>query len=119
MEGLTKRQKQVLEFIRQFIEEHEFPPTIRDIAGRFKMSVRAAYDHVRAIEKKGYIKRDKKRNRAIELSKEKLKLVKDWESYIIEETRSKKLSFNEKITGKLVKNWDIDGVVLKIGININ
>jgi len=58
MKGLTKRQKEVVEFIRDYIQEHSYPPTIRDIASNFSVSVKAAFDHVKALEKKQVIKSD-------------------------------------------------------------
>ena len=52
MKTLTARQKEVLDFISSFIEQHAYPPTIREIAERFSISVKGAYDHVKALEKK-------------------------------------------------------------------
>ena len=52
MKALTARQKEILEFIKGFIRQHKYPPTIREIAGNFSISVKGAYDHVKALEKK-------------------------------------------------------------------
>ncbi len=55
-ENLTARQQEVLQLIRDFIEEHKMPPTraeIADILG-FR-SPNAAEDHLRALERKGVI----------------------------------------------------------------
>ncbi len=70
MKDLTKRQKEILDFLRNFITNHKYPPTIREIATSFKISVKGAYDHVKAIEKKGYIRCDFNRSRAIEILEE-------------------------------------------------
>lgn len=70
MKGLTKRQGAVLEYIRQYITEHQFPPTIREIGDNFGISVRGGYDHVKALEKKHYIKCQLNKSRAIELLSE-------------------------------------------------
>jgi repressor LexA len=67
MKGLTKRQQEVLRFIKNYINEHQFPPTIREISQNFGISVRGAYDHIKALEKKSVIKCDTKRSRAIEV----------------------------------------------------
>lgn len=67
MKDLTKRQSEVLEFIRTFIESHKYPPTIREIAQNFEISVKGAYDHVKALEKKNVISCDTNRSRAIEI----------------------------------------------------
>ncbi|MBN2050323.1 MAG: transcriptional repressor LexA [Spirochaetales bacterium] len=67
MRDLTRRQKEILSFIERFIDSHTFPPTIREIAGNFKISAKAAHDHVKALEKKGAIRFDMNRNRTIEV----------------------------------------------------
>jgi len=68
MKDLTKRQSQVLDFIKAFIDSHKYPPTIREIAQNFKISVKGAYDHVKALEKKDVIACDTNRSRAIEIT---------------------------------------------------
>ena len=64
---LTKRQQQVLDFITNYIRDEGYPPTVRDIGNEFKISSKGAYDHLIAIEKKGHIKRNPAKPRAIEL----------------------------------------------------
>jgi repressor LexA len=54
---LTERQREVLEFIQGFSEAHGVPPTVREIGGRFHVTPRAAFDHLRALERKGYLRR--------------------------------------------------------------
>jgi len=67
MKELTKRQKEVLSFIAGYIKNHPYPPTIRDIAEHFGISVKGAYDHITALKRKNYLKQDGKRSRTIEL----------------------------------------------------
>ena len=67
MKAPTRRQTEVLEFIKTFLLGHKYPPTIREIAGHFGISVKGAYDHVKALEKKGLISCDNNRSRAIEI----------------------------------------------------
>jgi repressor LexA len=67
MKTLTDRQNEVLQFISSFLGEHAYPPTIREIAERFSISVKGAYDHVKALEKKGRIRLGENRSRAIEI----------------------------------------------------
>lgn len=56
MEGLTKRQQQVLDMIRDFIEEYNVPPTRVEIADAMGFrSPNAAEDHLKALLKKGVI----------------------------------------------------------------
>ena len=64
---LTNRQRKVLDFITNYIRDTGYPPTVREIAGEFKISSKGAYDHLVAVEKKGYIRRDPAKPRAIEL----------------------------------------------------
>lgn len=54
---LTQRQREVLDFIREFTEENGVPPTVREIGGHFRVTPRAAFDHLRALERKGYLRR--------------------------------------------------------------
>ena len=64
---LTARQQQVLDFIANYVRDSGYPPTVREIANAFDMSSKGAYDHLKAIEKKGHIRRDPAKPRAIEL----------------------------------------------------
>jgi len=63
---LTNRQKEVYDFIIRYIKENGYPPTIREAAENFGIYLKAAHDHVKAIEKKGYI-RCQNKSRAIEI----------------------------------------------------
>jgi repressor LexA len=54
---LTDRQREVLEFIQTFTEAHGVPPTVREIGARFHVTPRAAFDHLRALERKGFLRR--------------------------------------------------------------
>lgn len=74
MRDLTARQREVLDYIRGFLREHHFPPTIREISEYLSVSVKGAYDHVKALEKKGHITIDSNRSRTIELVDEPLDL---------------------------------------------
>ncbi|UCD13939.1 MAG: isoleucine--tRNA ligase [Thermoplasmatales archaeon] len=56
-------------------------------------------------------------NTEILVDQEKRKALKKWEDYILVETRSNKISFVEKPSGKLVKKWKIDELDAEIGIN--
>jgi repressor LexA len=67
MKTLTVRQKEVLDFIASYHSGHAYPPTIREIADEFSISVKGAYDHVKALEKKGFLRLGENRSRALEL----------------------------------------------------
>lgn len=64
---MTTKQQKIFDFIVKYVKEIGYPPTVRDIASEYKMSSKGAYDHMLAIEKKGYIKRDPTKPRAIEI----------------------------------------------------
>jgi repressor LexA len=68
MKELTKRQKEVLSFIANHINKHSYPPTIRDIAEHFTISVKGAYDHVAALKRKNCLKQDGNRSRTMVLT---------------------------------------------------
>jgi repressor LexA len=57
---ITPRQRQVLDFIQGFTTDQGYPPTVREIAGHFRIDYRAAIDHLRALEKKGSLTRSSK-----------------------------------------------------------
>ena len=57
MRELTARQHEVLGFIRSFLARHGLPPTVREIGEKFKVTPRAAFDHLRALERKGALER--------------------------------------------------------------
>src|SRR5437870_1946961 len=57
MRELTARQREVLNFVRTFCEREGVPPTVREIGARFKVTPRAAFDHLRALERKGALQR--------------------------------------------------------------
>jgi repressor LexA len=70
MKELTQRQKEVLSFIAEYIRVHSYPPTIREVAENFSISVKGAHDHVTALKKKGCLKQADKRSRTMELVKD-------------------------------------------------
>lgn len=70
---LSPRQRDTFEFIERYIAEHGYPPCIREIAAAMGIrSTNGAADHVRALEKKGYIERAGGRSRAIRVVRPKL-----------------------------------------------
>lgn len=66
---LTKRQKEVLDFITQYIDKNGFGPTLNEINKKLEMgSSSAAHQHVKALEEKGYLKKLPNQTRAISLT---------------------------------------------------
>ena len=60
MNKLTAKQSEILSYIKQFISQYGFSPTIRDIGSYYNMSPNGAYRHIKSIENKGYIVRNGK-----------------------------------------------------------
>ncbi|MCX7785969.1 MAG: transcriptional repressor LexA [candidate division WOR-3 bacterium] len=77
---LTKKQARILRFIKEFLERNNYPPSYEEIAQHFKMAKPSAFDHLNALQKKGYIRKKHYRARTIELV-EKSTVVK--EDYLI------------------------------------
>ena len=57
---LTPRQREILDFIQTFTAKEGYPPTVREIAGHFRIDYRAVIDHLRALERKGSLTRSSK-----------------------------------------------------------
>lgn len=67
-ERLTSKQEEVLKYIKEFIAEHKYPPSIREIGASIGLkSPATVYVHLNNLEDKGYIKKESTKNRAIEL----------------------------------------------------
>lgn len=68
MDDLTPRQKQVYNFIRKYLDNHGYPPTIREIQKGFKLkSTKGVKDHIDKLVEKGYLNRRDGSARALEL----------------------------------------------------
>jgi repressor LexA len=66
MVGLTERQQMVLDYIRQSISDRGYPPTLREIGARMGIrSTNGVNDHLRALERKGYLTREDMKSRAL------------------------------------------------------
>jgi repressor LexA len=67
--SLTERQQAIYDFIRDLIVRRGYGPTVREIAGHFDIkSPNGVMCHLRALERKGLIRRDPNKARAIELT---------------------------------------------------
>jgi len=66
MTGLTERQLEVLRFIARQIDQAGYPPTIREIGEALDIrSTNGVNDHLKALERKGYLTRDPAKSRAL------------------------------------------------------
>jgi repressor LexA len=65
-EPLTERQEKILSFIKRSIVEQGYPPTIREIGEHFGIrSTNGVNDHLKALERKGYLMRGELKSRAL------------------------------------------------------
>src|SRR2546428_4172888 len=65
-EPLTEKQQLVFDFIRSSIHERGYPPTLREIGEHMKIrSTNGVNDHLKALERKGYLLREELKSRAL------------------------------------------------------
>ena len=68
MEGLTRRQEQVLDFIRESVRVNGYPPTVREICSKLGLSSPSTvHAHLANLERLGLIKRDPTKPRALDV----------------------------------------------------
>src|ERR1700690_808431 len=67
--AITRRQKQVLDFIAGFIEEHRYSPSYEEIAHGLELaSLATVHKHIAALESKHYLKRGFNQSRSLDLT---------------------------------------------------
>ena len=68
MQPLTKRQRQILDFLNEFIDKHGYAPSLEEIGQRFGLSSLATvHKHLTNLEEKGFIRRAWNKSRSVEL----------------------------------------------------
>jgi repressor LexA len=79
---LTRRQKEVLDFITQFMDREGYSPSMEEIAEHFQFaSLNAVFKHLEALESRGHLHRDANRARSIELASERSAAVRELPLY--------------------------------------
>jgi len=68
MKEPTKRQQEVLSFIADHIREYSYPPSIREIAEHFRISMKGAHDHITALKRKNYLEQNGRCPRTLKLT---------------------------------------------------
>ena len=69
---LTKKQKQIFEYIKKYIEKKDYAPSFEEIRKYFKLASKSTVNYyIKALEKKGYLNKIGSRARAIEIIKKK------------------------------------------------
>jgi repressor LexA len=56
-ESLTDRQREIFNWIKAFIRKHRMPPTVREIGEAFDIKGSSVFQHLKAMEKKGHLRR--------------------------------------------------------------
>src|SRR5574341_276459 len=65
---LTRRQQEILTFVRRFTETHGYPPSVREIGQAMGLtSSSTVHSHLEALERKGFVRRDPSKPRALEI----------------------------------------------------
>ena len=68
MEKLSQKQSQILEYMKQEVKEKGYPPSVREICEAVGLkSTSTVHGHLERLERKGYIRRDPSKPRAIEI----------------------------------------------------
>jgi repressor LexA len=74
--NLTKRQQEIFDFVKKYVSEHGYPPTVRDIGKAIGLtSSSTVHAHLANLEKLGLLRRDPTKPRAIEVLKDKARQV--------------------------------------------
>jgi repressor LexA len=66
---LTEKQQAILDFINDYIEEHQYPPSVREIGKHFKIYPATVQDHISAIERKGFLQKKRFQSRTLSVSR--------------------------------------------------
>ncbi|MFW6039680.1 MAG: transcriptional repressor LexA [Gemmatimonadota bacterium] len=74
--ALTRRQKEILDFIESFLDEHGYSPSFEEIASFFQYrSLATVHEHLTNLESKGYIRKNYNESRSIELTRTEMRLA--------------------------------------------
>jgi len=69
MIDLTQKQTNVLLYIKTYVEQYQGPPTYREIGGAMKCTTKTAYNHVKALIRKGFVGERPGSNRSLRILK--------------------------------------------------
>ena len=69
MSILTPKQKQIFEYIKRYIRENDYSPSLEEIGRHFKLVKSTIHQHVEALIMKGYLNKIENQHRSIELNK--------------------------------------------------
>ena len=64
---LTKRQKQILDFINNYLKKNDYSPSIEEIADYFDLAVGTVHEHLENLKNKGYLNKPNNQPRSLEI----------------------------------------------------
>ena len=64
---LTKKQKQILEFVKKYIKKRDYSPSLEEIGKHFKLVKSTIHEHIEILKEKGYLNKEKNKSRAIDV----------------------------------------------------
>jgi repressor LexA len=65
---LTEKQQAILDFIHAYLDEHNYPPSLREIGKRFGIYPATVQDHISALERKGFLQKQRFQSRALSVT---------------------------------------------------
>jgi repressor LexA len=99
--ALTKRQKQVLDFIANFVEEHGYCPSYEEIARGLELaSLATVHKHISVLEAKSYLKRGFNQSRSLELAPK----------YFQEQRRAKPANLEIPLLGRIAAGAPVESI---------
>ena len=106
--ALTKRQKQVLDFIAGFVDENHYCPSYEEIARGLQLaSLATVHKHISVLESKSYLKRGFNQSRSLELTAK----------YLSELERSKPAQLEIPMRGRIAAGAPLEAVEQRETIN--
>jgi repressor LexA len=70
MDKLTEKQEKVFKYIKEYTIENSFPPTLKELAEKFKVTIGTMQDYVFVLQKKGYVVHEKNTARGFRIIKD-------------------------------------------------
>jgi len=65
---LTEKQQAILDFINAYLDEHQYPPSVREIGKHFGVYPATVQDHISALERKGFLQKRRFQSRALSVA---------------------------------------------------
>jgi repressor LexA len=111
---LTERQRAILDFINEYVNENGFPPSVREIGRQFGIYPATVQDHIQALERKGYLQKKRFQSRTLSVPASSRRLINDGIPIIGRVAAGLPLLAQENIedTIQLPKDWAPAGAFL-------